>query len=209
MPTSLLQGVPMISAILLAAGESRRMGEFKQLVSFRGKTFVANCVDNLLASGIDEVVVVTGHRADDVRKALAGRKISLVHNEHYQSGMSSSIKCGILAVSADARACLIALVDQPQISADVFRRVIEAYRQQPSLIAIASSSSRRGHPILLDMRLRDEILGMDDSIGLRQVIQEHDRELVLIEVATESILFDVDLPEDYRRINETAPVSNE
>jgi molybdenum cofactor cytidylyltransferase len=199
----------MISAILLAAGESRRMGEFKQLLSFRGKTFVAACVDNLLESGIDEVIVVTGHRADEVREALSGRKIRFTHNEEYRLGMSSSIKRGLRAASADARACLIALVDQPQIPASVFRQVIEAYRHQTPLVAIASSLGRRGHPILIDMRLRNEVLGMDDGVGLKQVIRAHQEHLVLIEVGTESILVDCDVPEDYQRINETAPATTE
>ena len=199
----------MISAILLAAGESKRMGEFKQLLPFRGKTFVATCVDNLLASGVDEVVVVTGHRADDVKEALRGRKVKFTHNQQYQSGMSSSIKQGLRAASADARGCLIALVDQPQIPVEVFRQVIEAYQQRTPLIAIASSAGRRGHPIIFGMRLRDEVLGMDDGIGLKQVIQGHREEVELIEVATQLVLVDFDVPEDYRRINEAAPVSSD
>jgi len=199
----------MISAILLAAGESKRMGDFKQLLPFRGKTFVATCVDNLLAAGLDEVIVVTGHRADDVREALADRSISFTHNQQYRSGMSSSIKQGLRAVSAEACAFLIALVDQPQIPAAVFSQVIEAYRRQTPLIAIASSLGRRGHPILLDMKLRDEILLMDDAVGLKQVVQTHSEESMLIEVATQSILVDCDVPEDYRGINEAAPAATD
>src|SRR5512143_2764872 len=107
----------MISAILLAAGESRRMGEFKQLLTFAGKTFVECCADQLLGSRAGEVIVVTGHREADVRRALGNRPLRPVHNPDYREGMASSVKRGVAAVSPNAVAVLIALADQPQIDA--------------------------------------------------------------------------------------------
>src|SRR5713226_1154307 len=105
----------MISAVLLAAGESRRMGEFKQLLPFGDKTFVEACADNLLRSHADEVIIVTGHRETEVRSAVGNRPVKFAHNIEYRSGMASSIKRGVEAVSENARACIIALVDQPQV----------------------------------------------------------------------------------------------
>jgi len=188
-----------ISAILLAAGESRRMGSLKQLLAFRGKTFVETCVDNLLASEVTEVVVVTGYRDDEVKSAIGNRQVGYAHNENYRSGMASSIKCGIRAVSLDSKACVVSLVDQPQIGPDVINRVIEKYRS-PSLIVIPTYDGKKGHPILLDLNLKDEILEMDDNEGLRQVVHAHQDKVSFVEVSSSAILEDCDFPEDYKRL---------
>src|ERR1051325_6397970 len=151
----------MISAVLLAAGESRRMGEFKQLLAFGGKTFVECCVDNLLASRASEVIVVTGHRADEVRAALATRPVKFADNARYRDGMSSSIRRGVEEAAEGARACLIALADQPQIGVEVIERVIEAYERDRPLVVVPTYRGKNGHPIILDLELRSEILAID------------------------------------------------
>jgi molybdenum cofactor cytidylyltransferase len=186
--------------MLLAAGESRRMGEFKQLLTLDGKTFVARCVDNLLASRADEVVIVTGHRDADVRRALGNRPVRFAHNDDYHAGMSTSIKRGVQALSGEARAYLIALVDQPQISTKIINRVIDAHETAQPLIVIPTYSGRKGHPIILDMQLKDEILAMDTAQGLRQVVHAHASDILRVEVADEAVLVDCDYPEDYARL---------
>jgi len=190
----------MISAMLLAAGESRRMGEFKQLLTLDGKTFVERCVDNLLASRAHEVVIVTGHRDADVRRAIGKRPVRFVHNDDYRAGMSASIKCGVQALSGEARACLVALVDQPQISTTIINRVIDAYETAQSLIVIPTYSGLKGHPIVLDLQLQDEILAMDASQGLRQIVHAHASDILHVEVGDEAVLMDCDYPEDYARL---------
>lgn len=190
----------MISAILLAAGQSRRMGEFKQLLAYAGRTFVECCADHLLASRIDELVVVTGHREAEVRRALGRRVVRFAHNADYREGMSSSVKCGIRAVSPAATAVLVALVDQPQIEAAIIDRVVAEYERQPALIIIPTYGGRTGHPVLIDLKLRDELIAFDPAQGLRQVVQAHADEVVHIEVATDAVLTDFDYPEDYERL---------
>jgi molybdenum cofactor cytidylyltransferase len=190
----------MISAILLAAGESRRMGEFKQLLKFAGQTFVECCTDHLLASPVGEVIVVTGHREADVRRALGGRVVRFAHNPDYRDGMSSSVKRGIRAVSPAAAAVVVALVDQPQIDTAIINRVIAEYEKRQAMIVIPTYSRRNGHPVVIDLRLRDELLTFDDAQGLRQVIHAHAAEVVHVEVATDAVLTDFDYPEDYRRL---------
>jgi molybdenum cofactor cytidylyltransferase len=191
----------MISAILLAAGESRRMGDFKQLLTLAGKTFVERCVDNLLGSRAGEVIVVTGHRDHDVRRAVGDRPVRFTYNADYRAGMSSSIKRGVLSLSEDASACLVALADQPLISVDVFNRVIEEYEKNQSLIVIPTFEGRNGHPIILDLKLKEEILSMDLAVGLRQVVRSHAGETLRVDVPEEAVLIDFDLPEDYLRIS--------
>lgn len=185
----------------MAAGESRRMGDFKQLLTLSGKTFVECCVDSLLESRVDEVVVVTGHRDQDVRRAVGDRPVRFAYNADYRAGMSSSIKCGVRALARDARACLIALVDQPQINVDVFNRVIEEYEKNQPLIVIPTFQGRNGHPVILDLKLKGEILSMDPEQGLRHVVHAHAGETLRVDVSQEAVLIDFDLPEDYRRIS--------
>jgi molybdenum cofactor cytidylyltransferase len=172
------------------------MGQFKQLMPFCGKNFVQCCVDNLLASRAQEVIVVTGHRADEVRNALSQRSVRFAHNPDYHQGMASSIKCGIRAISDRASAVIIALVDQPQIGTDIFDLLISTYERDRPLIVVPSYGGRGGHPVLLDMRLKGEILAMDPSIGLRQVISAHRRDAALVQAGDQSILKDFDRPED-------------
>lgn len=190
----------MIAAMLLAAGESRRMGQFKQLLRLGDKTFVEHCVDNLLASQVGEVIVVTGHRESEVRRALGNRPISFVHNPGYRLGMSSSIKCGVTALTHQAQAFVISLVDQPHIEAAVVNHLIEKYEAARPLIVIPTYGGKSGHPILLDVRIKNEILAMDPNIGLRQVVAAHSDEITQVEVSTRAVLEDCDLPEDYERI---------
>lgn len=190
----------IITAVLLAAGESRRMGDFKQLLRLGDKTFVEHCVDQLLASGVGEVIVVTGHRESDVQRAIGDRSVRFAHNAEYRSGMASSIKRGIRAASENARAFLIALVDQPQIQAETIRQLIQAYEVKPAGIVIPRYDGRNGHPILLDGRLRDEILNMSLEDGLREVVREHADEVLRIDVSSRTVVDDCDLPEDYQRL---------
>lgn len=194
----------MVSAILLAAGESRRMGSLKQLLPLSGKSFVRCCVDNLLASKVTEVIVVTGHQESLIREELAGRPVQLAHNADYRRGMGSSVKRGFEAVSTNSDAVLIALVDQPQIAPAIIDKVIYAYETERPLITIPAYHGRNGHPIILDMRLRDEIAGMDPELGLRQVVHAHAAGVASVAIETEAVLIDFDYPEDYRRIRDGA-----
>ena len=190
----------MYSAVLLAAGESKRMGEFKQLLPFNGKTFVECCVDNLLASRANEVVVVTGYREQDVRRAVGARPVRFAHNEEYRSGMSLSIKRGVEAISAGARAVIVALVDQPQIGPGIINQVIEAYEKMRPLIVVPTYDGRNGHPVVIDSSLREQILAMDPNLGLRHVVHANADCLARVEVASEAVLIDCDFPEDYSRL---------
>lgn len=192
----------MIVAVLLAAGESRRMGELKQLLPLGDKTLVEHCVDNLLASKVDEVIVVTGHREQEVRGAIGNRPVKFVHNADYQSGMASSIRRGVTEVSDAADACVISLVDQPRIDRETIDCLIEAYESSTSLIVIPTHQGKSGHPIILDLALRNEILAMNPEIGLREIVQAHSEAITRVAVSSSVILEDCDFPEDYKRLIE-------
>lgn len=192
----------MISAILLAAGESRRMGDFKQLLMLDGKTFVEHCADTLLASRVDEIVIVTGHREQEVRLAIGGRSVSFAHNPDYGRGMASSIKCGVQAVSKTAVACVVALVDQPLITSELIDRLIDTFEKTRPLIVIPTFDGRNGHPILFDLSLREEVLNMDIDRGLREVVRSHFAQIARVDASTSAVVEDFDFPEDYQRLLE-------
>lgn len=192
----------MIKALLLAAGESLRMGAFKQLLPVGGKSFVECCVDALLASLVDEVVVVIGHRADEVRNALGNRPVSFVHNPDYREGMSSSVIAGMRSLDSDVGAALIALGDQPTVETEVVNAVITAYLSNGPLIVVPRFGGKNGHPVLLDMVLKDEVLAIDRELGLKQVVHGHKDETLFLDVKNDSVVKDFDYPEDYEAIKQ-------
>jgi molybdenum cofactor cytidylyltransferase len=189
-----------VSAVLLAAGESRRMGAFKQLLRINDSTFVERCVDTLLSSKVDEVVVVTGHRSEEVKSALGERRVRFAHNDQYQLGMSSSIVKGVSELSPTVRACLIALADQPLIPVNVIDSLIEAFQNRGGLILIPRFQGRRGHPVIIDLSLKNELARIDPAQGLREMVNKHLSETTMVDVSTESILLDFDFPRDYETI---------
>src|SRR4030095_3514202 len=190
----------MISAILLAAGESRRMGEFKQLLHFGSKTFVEQCVDILTETKVGEIIVVTGHRDADLRRVVGDCHVKYAYNPDYSLGMATSIKCGVQAVNVGSQAFLIALVDQPQITAEVIGRIIQEYERMPPKIVVPTNDGTKGHPILLDASLKDEILRLDPEEGLRQLVHRHSDSITKVDVSSRTVLEDCDFPEDYRRL---------
>jgi len=186
----------MISALLLAAGKSERMGAFKQLLPFNDKTFVETCADNLLASKVAEVIVVTGYNHAAVRAALGNRAVRVVINPDFETGMASSIVRGIESVAPDTTGMLIALADQPLIGPDVLNQVISEYEDKAPLIIIPTHQGKRGHPIILQPALKQEILSMDLQAGLKQVIDKYSSSISYIEVKTNVVLVDFDRPGD-------------
>lgn len=175
------------------------MRDFKQLLPFRGKSFVETCVDNLQAARVAEIVVVTGYRAKDVRAALAHKPARCVYNPDFKIGMSTSIKRGVEAAAAQSTAFLIALVDQPQIGPGIIDQIITRYTEGDSLVVVPRYGGRNGHPVILDGSLRQEILAMDEAIGLRQVIHAHADRTAQVGVSSEAVLLDFDYPEEYKK----------
>lgn len=189
-----------VAAVLLAAGTSSRMGAFKQLLPFRGTTIVRACVRTLRDSSVDEVLVVVGHRADEVRAELAGETVTLVENARYLEGMSTSVTAGLRAVSPSAAAVMICLCDQPHLSVGVYDALLAAYRLHRAPITVPLFGGDTGHPAIFDCSLRDEILAVDPSQGLRSVTYAHRAEVMRVPVDTVGVLDDMDTAEDYERL---------
>lgn len=189
-----------VAVIVVAAGLSTRMGEPKQLLPYGQHTVIEQIVFVLLQCPLVEIVVVTGHERQTLETKLATRPVRTVFNPNYEVGeMLSSVQCGLLALDTAAQAALIVLGDQPQLEIAVVQQVIQAYQMGLGRLVIPSFQMRRGHPILIDRAYWPEILALDSSKRLRTVINSHTDEIYYVVVETDSVLRDIDTPEEYQR----------
>ena len=187
----------MIWAVILAAGGSRRMGTQKMLLPFGDTTVVGAVVRTALASRAGGALVVVGADREAVRREVEPRGVRIAINEHFELGMLSSIQAGLGALPAGADAAVILLGDQPFLAAGVVDAVIAAYEDGGKGIIIPAFQGRRGHPVLIDLKFRDEILATDPAEGLRRLMRDHPEEIRIVEVGDANILRDLDTPEDY------------
>jgi molybdenum cofactor cytidylyltransferase len=188
----------MISAILLAAGQSKRMGELKQLMSFGQSTIVEQAVDNLLGSAVDEVIVVVGYRAEDVLKAMADKPIKLVINPDYEQGMSTSIIAGLNLVHSGARGVMLALGDQPLVDSQTINRLIDEFCSHDKGIAVPTYQGRKGHPIVFDIKYKEQLLKLSGDVGGRQIIKDNPNDVLEVAVDSGSVVADFDTTDDYQ-----------
>jgi len=189
----------MICAIVLAAGLSRRMGAQKVLLPFGGKTVIAHIVDQLLGSRIDKVYMVTGHQAERISGELSDRAVSIVNNPDYESGMLSSVRCGLRALPEQCKGVLVVLGDQPSITSKLIDRMLQSFETIEKRILVPFYNGRRGHPILFSGLYREEILTHYDDVGLRGLLHAHPDEVFELTVSNSSVLSDMDYPQDYQR----------
>jgi len=196
----------VIWAVILAAGESRRMGRQKLLLPFGETTVVGAVVGTACASRVDQVLAVLGADRDAVRQEIEPLGIDFAINEDFKMGMVSSVQAGFRALPADAEAAVVMLGDQPFLPASVVDAVVEAYRRSGKGIVVPAFQGRRGHPVLVDLKFRDEVLALDPADGLRRLMRAHPKDVFEAEVEDANILRDMDVPEDYanelkRRLN--------
>lgn len=191
-----------IVAILLAAGRSLRMGAFKPLLPFGETTVIHSCINNLSAGGVDEIVVVAGHRAAELEASLNDvESIHIVVNSDPDSEMSASIACGAQALPATAKAVLIALTDQPAIPPTVIQSILNAWRAGSKLI-IPEYNERGGHPVLVDLEFREQLLSLDPQRGLKAFFDAHQNQVQRLEVNSSHIARDLDTWDDYAALHE-------
>lgn len=190
----------MITALVLAAGLSTRMGQSKPLLPFGGRTVIEHIVSVLSGCSVDETLVITGHAGDAVADCLENWPVRTVYNPLYKTGeMLSSIKAGLQSLAAGTEAALIVLGDQPGMEAAVVEEVNLAYRQGQGSLIIPSYDMRRGHPILIARKHWREILDLSADQTLREFLRVCHQDIAYVEVATASVLRDMDVMADYRR----------
>jgi molybdenum cofactor cytidylyltransferase len=187
----------MITALILAAGQSKRMGQPKMLLPWGKTTVLGQVIDVFKAAGIEDILVVTGG-AKELVEALVGTSARTVFNPGFAEGeMLSSIQAGLTEVKPGTEAVLIGLGDQPQVQERSVRLVVEEYTQSKASLVVPSFQMRRGHPWLVARPYWGEILKMEPSETPRDFLNRHSADIRYVEINDPGILKDLDTPEDY------------
>jgi len=188
----------VISAILLAAGESKRMGKPKQLMPWHQGTILERAIDNLLESAVSEVVVVVGYQAEEVVKVIATRPVAVAVNPDYEQGMSTSITAGLRLIDDRAGAVMLALGDQPLIDSRTINRLLDEFHNHDKGIALPAYQGRRGHPVIFAIKYKAELLKLTGDAGGRQIIKDHPDDVLEVAVDSAGVITDIDTGDDYR-----------
>jgi molybdenum cofactor cytidylyltransferase len=203
------------------------MGTLKPLLPFGSGSVIGQVVRSLQASPIDAVLVVVGHRGDEIRQHLSDfgfaisdfgllaaacpnpksqiqnpksasvASVSIVPNANYPRGMLTSVQAGVVAADPATTLFLIALADQPSIPAQVIGELIHAFEERRPGMLVPTFDGRRGHPLLIDARYREEVAALDPELGLRSLLQRHPAEVLLRPVTAEAVIRDMDTRAEY------------
>jgi molybdenum cofactor cytidylyltransferase len=186
-------------AIILAGGESRRMGTPKMLLPFHGSTMLEKVIELVKGSGIQNIIVVLGAERERISELLKSKNVKICYNERYTEGMLSSVICGISCLPGDAEAVLVFQGDEPLIRSSSVRKVVDAFRSAQNGLVIPVFEKRRGHPLLIAAKYMKEVPGIDPSRGLRALAEKHTGDVKEVDVDDPGILKDFDTFEEYTK----------
>lgn len=186
----------MISAVVLAAGQSKRMGVFKPLLPFGNQTVIESCINYLRQGGVETIVVVLGHRSQDVLDRLGDLPVTVALNPDPDSQMTASIHAGIAKIPSPTGATLITPADLPAVPPTVVSQLINEW-QKGSKLVIPTWQNRGGHPVLVDLQYRPELQSLDPNLGLKALFNAHPNEVKRLPVDSPFIARDLDTWDDY------------
>ncbi|MBU4225189.1 MAG: nucleotidyltransferase family protein, partial [Chloroflexi bacterium] len=192
--------------IILAAGEARRFGQPKQLLDYRGQPFVHAVAQTALKAGLAPVIVVTGANAEPVEAALKDLPVQIIRNVDWQSGQSSPIRAGLIALTPGPSpikgegggAAIFLLADQPQVTPSVLRALVERHSLDLSPIVAPQVQGQRANPVLFDRVTFPDLLALSGDVGGRAIFSKHP--VAYLPWHDDSLLLDVDTAEDYKRL---------
>jgi molybdenum cofactor cytidylyltransferase len=193
----------MLTALVPAAGMSTRLGRNKLLLSFKGKPLIAHAADTLLASAVDEIIVILGYEADQVRAAIGERRVRFVENRDYAEGLSSSVRAGFAAIPSEATAIMIYLADQPLLEAGDVNYLIRAFAEAGASnksIVVPFFRGQRGNPVIVNASYKASVLTLAGDTGCRRVIKQNPDQVITVEMETDHVVRDIDTMEEYERL---------
>jgi molybdenum cofactor cytidylyltransferase len=192
-----------IAGLVLAAGESSRMGQDKALLGYRGRTFLEDILQSLRDAGIERITVVLGHHAEEIRRQVDLTGAEVVINRSYREGQTSSLQAGLRALRApEIGAMLLCLVDHPAIRSELIQQLCGAYLESRARVVVPRFQGRRGHPVLIDRALFQPLLELDPAEGANTVLRQYRDQTYELEVKDPTVLWDIDDPADYQRLIE-------
>jgi len=189
----------MISAILLGAGESKRMGIDKLSLPWGRKTVFEHCFEILLRSDVEELVIVLRFRNKGIKNLFQRKKVKIVTNPCFRKGMSHSIRRGLQAIHPNSHGILVALGDQPFLKTRTINVLIRTFDQGRGGIIIPSFQGKRGHPVIFDRKYEKELLDLKGDVGGRSIIERHPEDLRVVSIKSEGVVKDVDTWQDYEK----------
>lgn len=187
--------------VILAAGESSRLGSPKQLLPYHDKSLLANIVDASLQVPSAQTVVVTGASADQIKKEIAAKEVLTGYNENWKSGISSSIKKGLETVTEkfpSIEACIVAVCDQPYVTAALLNGLIARYRTSGKGIVASAYADTAGTPALFSNKYFDELMRLEGGDGAKKLLKKYSGDLALLPFEKGDI--DIDTPQDYAQL---------
>jgi xanthine dehydrogenase accessory factor len=190
----------MISAIILAAGQATRFGQSKQLMRLGDKPLLAHVLDNVNASRVDDVIVVLGAYADEVRSQIRMGRARPILNADFAEGMSTSIRAGLRALPEGTEAAMIVLADQPLVAPRTLDGLIDEYSRTRPAVVIPTYKGFRGNPVVVDRRLFPEMMELRGDVGCRAIFGDHADSVVKVAVDDRGVVTDIDTMEDFVRL---------
>jgi len=207
-----------MAAIVLAAGLSQRMGEVNKLsLKFKGQTFLQKTVGALSAAGVGEVVVVLGHESKAMREQLLNlpespeQTLDWILNPDYSQGQTTSVNCGLAALSGNKEGVLICLSDQPLLTDFHIQKLIGAFKDRYAgkEVIVPTYRTRRGNPVVISEVARKQVLAGNSGVSCRQFIDNNPELVSMLSVVDKAFITDIDTIEDYRQLNQTYDSSND
>ena len=181
------------TAIVLAAGESKRMPSCNKLLSpLDGVAMIVRVVETILSAGVSDIIVVTGHDAANIRKALSGYDVRFIHNPEYKDGMSTSLRAGLAAVDERLNSAMICLGDMPWIKTESVQALLRAFDPEHPRICVPFYGRERGHPVLWPSRFFTEMAEVSGDRGARHLLDRHASEVTRVAVSDANVIVDID-----------------
>ena len=203
------EAMPTIAAIVLAAGSSQRMGEHNKLhLPIDGVALLRRSLQTLLATNVDDVVVVLGHEQESTRALIDGLPLQIVYNEAHSAGQMTSVHCGLAALENNHDGVIIALGDQPALTVADINYLIDAYQQRVSgEVVVPTFDGQRGNPIIISNKCRADILAGTRNLGCRKFIEKNPELVCKVEMPGPGVLIDLDTPQEYENYRKSQSMS--
>jgi molybdenum cofactor cytidylyltransferase len=197
----------MISALILAAGQSKRLGGVKPLLAFETATLIEIVIANLRASKLDDLILVLGHEARRIIQKIEIAGLKVVINPTPSLGMSSSIQRGLAHLAKRSEAIMIALGDMPLVTPDLINQLITGFKRSKKGIAVPVYDKRRGNPVIFDQKKYfDSLLALRGDVGAKQILEDNPKDVLEVKVKSDGILVDIDTREDWDNVKERLEV---